>query len=526
MIASWMSYAALVGALISVAAAALDRVAAVQARQRRFIWVAAMAAALTWPVASAVRQLVPRPVPVSTLLPFTVTVQPVHVAAGALGSEVAITIDRALIAVWIALSLLVLGRIVRATLAMRRARDGWRTGQVDGALVRLSTDVGPAVVGLRTMDVVLPEWVLSLDDALRAIVLCHEQEHRAARDPYLLYFAAVSVALMPWNPALWYAARRLRLAIELDCDARVLRAHPSPETYGMLMLAIAQRRTTSTPLFAALLSEPATQLERRILAMRTSSTRVVRATVTGGALVAAGALAVACSLQSDTATAPKPPGNRAALMANGTTTFFEFQVDEPAQVAPGNPAPRYPDILRTAGVNGEVLAQFVVGPDGRPDMNTFKVLRSNNQLFTTAVMNAVPDMRFTPGRIAGKPVKQLVQMPFQFQLAPTRDTGAAKPFFEFKLGKQALPLPTTAPARYPDELRAEKVQGEVLAQFVVGADGVPDTSSFMVLRSDHVLFARAVKAALPTMRFTPAETEDGHKVRQLVRMPFSFKLAK
>ena len=260
--------------------------------------------------------------------------------------------------------------------------------------------------------------------------------------------------------------------------------------------------------------------------MHRSSTRMVRATVIGGALIAAGALAVACSLQSDTATAPKPPGNRAALLANPNTTFFEFQVDDAAQSAPGNPAPRYPDILRAAGLDGEVLAQFVVGRDGRPDMNTFKVLRSSHELFTMAVRNAIPNMRFTPARIAGKPVKQLVQMPFQFQLGSRRDTAAAKPFSEFKLGKQALPLPSNLPARYPDELRAQKLEGEVLAQFIVGADGTPDTSSFMVLRSSHVLFTRAVKAALPTMRFTPAETADGHNVRQLVRMPFSFRLSK
>ena len=349
-----------------------------------------------------------------------------------------------------------------------------------------------------------------------------------ARDPYLLYFAAIAVALMPWNPALWYAARRLRLAIELDCDARVLRRHPSPETYGMLMLAIAQRRAAPPPLFAALLSEPATQLERRILAMRTSSTRLVRTTVIGGALVAAGALAVACSLQSDTATAPKPPGNRAALLANANTTFFEFQVDQPAEVSPGDPPAtvQYPDILRTAGITGDVLAQFVVRRDGSVDMSTFKVLRSSHQLFTQAVMNAITNMRFTPARITGRPVKQLVQMPFQFHLGANRDTVAPKPFTEFKLGKQALPLPSNQPARYPDELRAQKIEGEVLAQFVVEPDGTPDTSSFMVLRSDHALFTRAVKEALPTMRFTPAATEDGHKVRQLVRMPFMFKLSR
>ena len=45
----------------------------------------------------------------------------------------------------------------------------WRQGS--GTPVRLSSNVGPAVIGLRSMDVVLPEWILSLDESLRAIAL-------------------------------------------------------------------------------------------------------------------------------------------------------------------------------------------------------------------------------------------------------------------------------------------------------------------------------------------------------------------
>jgi len=45
---------------------------------------------------------------------------------------------------------------------------------------------------------------------------------------------------------------------------------------------------------------------------------------------------------------------------------------------PGAPSPRYPDALRIAGVEGSVVAQFVVNADGRPDMSTFKVVKSSN----------------------------------------------------------------------------------------------------------------------------------------------------
>jgi TonB family protein len=99
---------------------------------------------------------------------------------------------------------------------------------------------------------------------------------------------------------------------------------------------------------------------------------------------------------------------------NANQTYFEFQVEKQVSSVPGNPAPRYPDALRAAGVDGEVLAQFVVGTDGRPDMSTFKVLKTNDDLFTTAVLNSLPNMRFSAAQVGGQAVKQLVQMPFQF----------------------------------------------------------------------------------------------------------------
>jgi len=97
---------------------------------------------------------------------------------------------------------------------------------------------------------------------------------------------------------------------------------------------------------------------------------------------------------------------------------FEFQVEKPVTAAPGNPAPRYPDVLVTAKVEGQVLAQFVVDTMGRADTATFKILRSTHDLFAMAVKQNLPLMKFTPAEVAGRKVKQLVQMPFNFSITP------------------------------------------------------------------------------------------------------------
>ncbi len=97
-------------------------------------------------------------------------------------------------------------------------------------------------------------------------------------------------------------------------------------------------------------------------------------------------------------------------------TYFEFQVEKPVQQIPGSGSPRYPDALRSSGVEGEVQAQFVVNEDGKAETSTFKVLKATNDLFASAVRSALPNMRFYAAEVGGKKVKQLVQQSFQFKL--------------------------------------------------------------------------------------------------------------
>lgn len=95
--------------------------------------------------------------------------------------------------------------------------------------------------------------------------------------------------------------------------------------------------------------------------------------------------------------------------------YMEFQVEK-AVAHIGGATPEYPNSLRDAGIKGEVLAQFVVGENGRYESGTLKILSSSNPAFTDAVKRALPGMRFSAAQIGGRKVKQLVQMPFQFNI--------------------------------------------------------------------------------------------------------------
>ena len=67
---------------------------------------------------------------------------------------------------------------------------------------------------------------------------------------------------MPWNLALWWHLRRLRLAVEMDCDSRVVGALGDARAYGELLLKVAQASSRGPGLQPALLGVG--MLERRL----------------------------------------------------------------------------------------------------------------------------------------------------------------------------------------------------------------------------------------------------------------------
>lgn len=106
--------------------------------------------------------------------------------------------------------------------------------------------------------------------------------------------------------------------------------------------------------------------------------------------------------------------------------YLVFEIEKQVVSSPHNRPPIYPPALSNSNVHGQVLVQFVVDTTGKAEMDTFKVLESSDVLFNSAVRHAVTDYEFEPATIAHRKVKQLVQMPFCFDAAPSparQDTG-------------------------------------------------------------------------------------------------------
>jgi hypothetical protein len=134
---------------------------------------------------------------------------------------------------------------------------------VDGVQIVVTDTMGPATVGFWRSRVMVPRWVLALPKVQRQYVVRHEEEHRAANDGRLLFVASLPLILTPWNLALWWQLRRLCLAIEMDCDNRVVAGLGDANAYGELLIRVAEASSRGLRLQPALLGGVGT-LERRL----------------------------------------------------------------------------------------------------------------------------------------------------------------------------------------------------------------------------------------------------------------------
>lgn len=189
-------------------------------------------------------------------------------------ATVAQSYDTGIQQVWLTISgvLLLWGlasawRVTRAVSLSRKGRgDANEIAMIDGVPVVVTDSLGPATVGFWRSRVLLPQWVLSLPGEERQYVVRHEEEHRKAHDGRLLFVMSLPLLLMPWNLAMWWQIRRLCLAVEMDCDNRVVNRLGDATAYGELLLKVAQATSGGPRLQPAFLGGVGT-LERRLTAL-------------------------------------------------------------------------------------------------------------------------------------------------------------------------------------------------------------------------------------------------------------------
>jgi TonB family protein len=111
----------------------------------------------------------------------------------------------------------------------------------------------------------------------------------------------------------------------------------------------------------------------------------------------------------------EPLDSGTGIELGGDQIYAEAAVEEKPELLSA-PQPEYPQLLRTAGIQGTVVVQVVIDTTGRVEPNSLKIIRSPNPGFDQPVKDAMRRALFRPGRLQGRAVRVLVQIPFNFTL--------------------------------------------------------------------------------------------------------------
>jgi bla regulator protein blaR1 len=316
---AWMGYAMLASATLGATAWLIDFAVAGRFGARRVLWAGVFLASAVGPIVFSLAR---------GTLTAVVAQEGVGATLAASGSKAPIVSDRVLGSAWLAVSAVFAFWLIATQRRLRRRLSNCASQVVDGERVLVSSDFGPAVTGIVRPQIVLPEWALTMGESDRRIIVAHEAEHRQAHDPLLTAVALIAVAALPWNAPLWWQLRRLRLAIELDCDRRVVSRHGhDPHAYGMLLLATRERASRVTPALATAMAGMRSRLGLRVEALVDGRTQP--------AVRRLSAVAVAVVLAAGIAAVPAPRLSvRGAAVADASAAAAVASSNKPTALQP------------------------------------------------------------------------------------------------------------------------------------------------------------------------------------------------
>jgi hypothetical protein len=301
---TWMIYTLLVTLALSAAALIAERAAKVRRASTRWVWIASLVGSLMLPTLMATASIhlsgaFKSGMPSTSIVLRDATSIPMPTALLDLGGphsyKTSADIDTLLRDAWLAMSGLMFLSLALSSALLHRRKRGWTEVRLCGESVLVAPDVGPAVVGLLRSRIVVPLWLLEANEQQQQCTIAHERSHLVARDSHWIALALALLTLMPWNAPLWWQFSRLRRAIEVDCDARVLLGGHDIDTYCETLIHVGQHQSNRLAVVPAM-SDSVSFLESRIRHMLRKPKKWARASAAALACLALGVAAFAAQV--------------------------------------------------------------------------------------------------------------------------------------------------------------------------------------------------------------------------------------
>ena len=113
------------------------------------------------------------------------------------------------------------------------------------------------------------------------------------------------------------------------------------------------------------------------------------------------------------------PASASRPVAVGLTRVARYRLDEPARPIGRTQRVLYPRLGRQALASDSVALEFIVGEDGKAEVDRAVLVSAEYVEFATAVVEALPRMRFEPARVGDCRLRSIVRQSFVFRIAPS-----------------------------------------------------------------------------------------------------------
>lgn len=432
-----------------------------------------------------------------------------------------------------------------------------------------------------------------------AEILTHEQTHAHQLHSADIMFSELICIACWFNPFIWLMKREIRNNLEYMADQRVLQTGYDYKVYQYHLLGLAHHKAAATlynsfnvlplknrikmmnkkrtkeigrtkyllflPLAALLLiisnieavARTTKSLAREVIqTVEKSTEQVTKAAgqITEQATVEE--VTIPKETPVDIGITDKAPSAIMQKVNTGDNDIFDVVEEMP--VFPGGQAAlmgfiaknlRYPVKAQEGGIQGRVVARFIVEKDG--SVSNLAVARSVSSELDAEAIRVLSTMpKWTPGKQRGKEVRVKYTVPIAFRLsgpeveeikdskleevvvvgyAPKDDVitpevvlESAEVMPKYPGGTSGLMSYLARNIKYPFDAQQSKTQGGVVIQMIVNKDG--HVISPKVIQSvSPSLDAEAIRVVMGMPRWEPGKN-DGQTVAVQYTLPITFKL--
>lgn len=391
-------------------------------------------------------------------------------------------------------------------------------------------------------------------------ILTHEQTHARQWHSIDVIVSELACILCWFNPFAWLMKREVRTNLEYMADARVLETGYDSKAYQYHLLGLSHHKAAAT-IYNSFNVLP---LKKRIRMMNKKRTKEIGRTKYLMFLPLAALLMIFSNIETVARTTEKiatdvmenviPQIMEQSVPATQDTTFMDKPIFEVVEKMPEFPGGmnacqkfitdniKYPVEAKANKVQGTVYVKFVVNQDGTIcDLKVLRGVSPSLDQEAIRIINSMPTWK--PGMQRGIAVRVKYVMPILFDLSGKgKQLGAVSPGFDpakakpdangvYEVAEQMPAFPggidkmmefLSKNIQYPAEAQKEQIEGRVIIQFIVDAEG--NITNPKILRGvNPLLDNEAMRVTLAMPKWIPGR-QNGKAVPVKYTYPVQFKL--